>query len=97
MPRPKPRPALSSPRLPKAPSRDHPVAPPAAALPEPARPAAAVRMFSVRLDPALVRRVKLYAAAAEVSLQALTEAALITYMSAHPDPSAAYVNLHVGM
>ncbi|WP_432485694.1 MULTISPECIES: hypothetical protein [Kineococcus] len=45
--------------------------------------AASLPMFSVRMDPALRRQVKQWAAEHEVSLQALTAAALHEYMERH--------------
>ena len=60
----------------------------AGAEPSSAGPGSAVRasslpMFSVRMDPALRRQVKRWAAEHEVSLQALTAAALHEYMERH--------------
>ncbi|GAB3247812.1 hypothetical protein GCM10027586_17970 [Kineococcus gypseus] len=51
--------------------------------PDSAVRAASLPMFSVRMDPALRRQVKRWAAEHEVSLQALTAAALHEYMSRH--------------
>jgi len=83
MAKPSPKSALR-----KAPAAVHPVAPPppeestappAAAAP-PAAEAAPLAMFSVRMDPALRRRVKRYAAETDASLQDMTAAALAEYL-----------------
>jgi hypothetical protein len=94
-PRPVAKPALTAETsattaaLPKAPHKEHPAAP---QTPEPVAPAPRTRakrtpplkMFSVRLGTAVLRRTKLYAVATETSLQEITEAALTEYMNNHP-------------
>lgn len=90
-----PRP-VSQPALGKAPRRPHPAAPaPASSSAAPSTPStggggsaaapapstvAQLTMFSVRIQPALRRRVKRYAAETEESVQAITEAALREYL-----------------
>ncbi|WP_432548634.1 hypothetical protein [Kineococcus sp. SYSU DK004] len=75
---------------PTAPATATPAAAQAAAAPDPAvetaapaAPAAALPMFSVRMDPVLRRRVKLWAAEHDMSVQALTAAALSEYLDRH--------------
>lgn len=76
----------------KAPAAVHPVAPPAPEEPTApptapalatAEPAAPLAMFSVRMDPALRRRVKRYAAETDTSLQDVAAAALAEYLERH--------------
>lgn len=94
-PRPAAKPALTvetsttTAALPKAPHKEHPAAPQTAQPPAPAPRTRAKRtpplkMFSVRLGTAVLRRTKLYAVATETSLQEITEAALTEYMNNHP-------------
>lgn len=94
-PRPAAKPALpteppaTTAALPKAPHKEHPAAPQTSELPAPAPRTRAKRtpplkMFSVRLGTAVLRRTKLYAVATETSLQQITEAALTEYMDNHP-------------
>jgi len=75
----------------KAPGREHPIAPTPEPTPEqpttqaPAAPATSeaaekLPMYSVRMDPALRRRAKRWAAEHDTSLQALTAAALSDYL-----------------
>jgi recombinational DNA repair protein (RecF pathway) len=89
MARPTSRPAFT-----RAPVKEHPVAPApapaqapspasaeAAAAPPVSRDAPeALAMFSARINPRLRRRIKLYAAETDQSLQAITEAALSEYL-----------------
>jgi len=49
------------------------------------QPAAALPMFSVRMDPTLRRRVKRWAAENDITVQALTAAALSDYLKRHGD------------
>lgn len=78
----------------KAPAAVHPIAPTTEVVPEQQAPAAPpapesaaepapLAMFSVRMDPALRRRVKRYAAEADTSLQDVTAAALAEYLERH--------------
>lgn len=78
----------------KAPAAVHPVAPAPEVVPEQQAPAAPptpeaaaepppLAMFSVRMDPALRRRVKRYAAEVDTSLQDVTAAALAEYLERH--------------
>ncbi len=94
-PRPTAKPALTveapatTAALQKAPHKEHPAAP-QTSEPLPAAPRTRakrtppLKMFSVRLAPAVLRRTKLYAVATETSLQEITEAALMEYMNNHP-------------
>jgi len=47
------------------------------------QPAASLPMFSVRMDPALRRRVKRWAAENDITVQALTTIALSKYLESH--------------
>ncbi|ABS06167.1 hypothetical protein [Kineococcus radiotolerans] len=65
---------------PAAESVAEPVTSPAAPA---GQPAAALPMFSVRMDPTLRRRVKRWAAENDTTVQALTAAALSEYLERH--------------
>ncbi len=89
MPRPTSQPALG-----KAPKRDHPAVPPAATPASELQPSAdspehrpqRLAMFSARIDPAVRRRVKRFAAEFDETLQAITEAALTEYLDRRGAP-----------
>lgn len=82
MPRPTSQPALD-----KAPKHDHPAMPLSGPTPGSAPPTdlterrpRRLAMFSARIDPAVRRRVKRFAAETDETLQAITEAALTEYL-----------------
>jgi len=105
-PRPAAKPALTveapaaTAALPKAPHKEHPAAP-QTSQPPPAAPRTRakrtppLKMFSVRLGPAVLRRTKLYAVATETSLQEITEAALTEYMNNHPAKTSSSKHSHL--
>lgn len=68
---------------PVAPSKVVPNAPAPATAPSPSAQAVPLAMFSVRMDPALRRRVKQYAAGNDLSLQDVATAALSEYLERH--------------
>lgn len=86
MARPKPQPSL-----PKAPTKEHPLAPSqsnqqSAKQVVPASPVATeVAMFSTRLDADLRRRLKVHAAERGQTIQEVTEAALRAYLQGAVD------------
>lgn len=80
--RPQPKPAMT-----KAPRKVHPyapdgVAPDVVVVPDPPGPesGSATKMFSTRLRPDLVRRLKVYAASEGVPVQDVVTAALVRYL-----------------
>lgn len=89
MPRPTSQPALD-----KAPKRDHPAVPPLSGPPPGSAPPTdptehrprRLAMFSARIDPAVRRRVKRFAAETDETLQAITEAALTEYLDRRGTP-----------
>jgi hypothetical protein len=93
MPRPQSQPVLR-----KAPRKEHPYAPAAAPEPDAPRIAAAPnpaateenkkadeKVFSTRLDRALIRRVKARALEDDISVQVLVAAALTEYLDRNQD------------
>jgi hypothetical protein len=89
MPRPTSQPALD-----KAPKRDHPAVPLSAPAPGSLPPPTdltehhprRLAMFSARIDLAVRRRVKRFAAETDETLQAITEAALTEYLDRRGTP-----------
>jgi hypothetical protein len=74
----------SKPVMTRAPRKAHPYAPDGAVLatdPAPqAEPESAPRVFSTRLSPDLVRRLKVYAASEGLPVQDVVSAALLRYL-----------------